>query len=238
MTETTLNFVIMLLLASPFVFLIRKVRKTIALRVAALAVVVGSYLVAVPAVIGAWIMVVADNPANHFVTNVIDQDQMFAGIRFPKGSTVKRFNYGKISDVVLSEDIEINGIPAGKGTTVGFRSDGKVGMVTTGRAWMYLGIPVPTGSTVFMDTSRCAPATPSTATSAAPRKGVCGIYSIDISQLNDAILNVEDMLVRGPAVLEFNGDTLRSLYGDYEWRGDRYKSYRVGVDGQIARQRQ
>jgi ABC-type sulfate transport system permease component len=81
-----------LLLASPFVFLIKKVRKTSVLRVAALIVVCGSYvmlLFAVPAVIGAWIMVAADNPANSFVTNVIDRDQMFAGIQFPKGSTKK-----------------------------------------------------------------------------------------------------------------------------------------------------
>lgn len=231
------------LLASPLVFLIGKVRNKIALRVTAIMVVCGSYLmllmIAVPAFIGAWTMAVADDPATNFVAIVIDQDQMFGGIRFPKGSTVRRDRFeGKISDVVPSEDIEINGIPAGKGTTVWFGPDGKVGYLTTGRTWIYRGISVPAGSTVFMGTSGRASARPSAATSAAPRKkNGRGIYAIDISQPSDATLNVEGMLVHGSAVLNFNGDTLISLYGSYVWHGNRYKSYIAGVDGQIARRR-
>jgi hypothetical protein len=223
-----------LLLASPFVFLIKEVRKTIALRVAALTVVGGSYfllLLAAPAVIGAWIMSVADNPAP--VTNVIDRDQVIAGIRFPKGSTVERGRFnGKIQNVVPSEDIEINGIPARRDRNVWFRPDGTVESLTTSRTWMYRGIPVPVESMVFMNTSGCVPATPSMATSAAP----CGIYQINIWRTPfDATLNVEDMLAIGTASLYFKGDTLTMLSGHYVWRGDHYSSYSVGVDGQITR---
>ena len=110
--------------------------------------------------------------------------------------------------------------------------------LTTGREWNYRGIPVPAGSTVFLITHNCSPAIPSTGTFRATKGWTCGICSIDIVQPSGATLNVDGMLVHGAAVLDFNGDTLRSLYGHHVWNGDRYKSYRVGVDSQITRQKE
>ena len=49
-------------------------------------------------------------------------------------------------------------------------------------------------------------------------------------------LPVEDMLIQGPSTFEFEGTKLRSVYGHYTWRGQHYKSYQVGVDGQIQRE--
>ncbi len=243
--QILLHFVIIswpLLLASPLVFLIRKVREQVGLRVAALTVVAGSYLLllmAGPAVMALWMIVQAGNPANNFVTNLIDGDQMFAGIRFPDGSTVTRGRFsGAITNVLLSKDLEINGIPAGKGTTVNFNDDGTVGYVTTGRVWTYRGILIPPGSTVFIKTRGCTPAASPLATSRVTKGWTCGIYSIDISQPSATTFDVEGMLVHGAAVLEFRGDTLTSLYGHYVWSGDRYKSYRVDAHGQITRQQE
>lgn len=240
--QTLLQFVMIvgpLLLASPSVFLIRQVRERAGLRVAALTVVGGSYLllllVAVPAIVGGWIMLEADNPANNFVSHVIDRDQMFGRIRFPEGSTVTRL-YGKITSILLSKDLEIEGIPARKGTTVDFDDDGTVGSLTTGRAWTYRGILIPPGSTVFMKTRSCIPATPSQGTARVIKGWACGIYSIDISQRPDATLDIEGMLVYGAAVLNFRGDTLTSLAGYYSWNGGIYKSYSVDAHGQVTRQ--
>jgi hypothetical protein len=64
--------------------------------------------------------------------------------------------------------------------------------------------------------------------------GTDGIRIIDLP--GAAVLHVEDMLVQGPSILEFDGDKLRCVVGHYVWRGDRYKSYRVGADGQIQRE--
>jgi hypothetical protein len=49
-------------------------------------------------------------------------------------------------------------------------------------------------------------------------------------------LPVEDMLIQGPSTFEFEGTKLRSVYGHYIWRGQHYKSFQVGVDGQIQRE--
>jgi hypothetical protein len=201
------------LLLSPLVFLIREVRKRIVLRVAALASVFGSYvillLVVVPALLAGVIMYVADKPTHEVV---LKEDQTLAGIRFPKGSKLSiRWADGKPSSLQLSKDTEINGIPAGKGTDVLFGAGDKVGVVTTGRAWTYRGIAVPAGSSIILGTN--------------------GIQSIDLP--GAVVLQVEDMLIQGPSVLDFDGDQLRSVVGHYVWHGERYKSYRVGRDGQI-----
>src|SRR5215469_15326105 len=75
------------LLLSPLVFLVREVRKRIALRVTALAIVFGSYVillfVLVPALLAGVIMYVADKPTHEVV---LKEDQTLAAIRFPKGS--------------------------------------------------------------------------------------------------------------------------------------------------------
>ena len=97
---------------------------------------------------------------------------------------------------------------------------------------------MPAGSTVFMATHGCDPAIPSTGGSRLMKEQTCGIYAIDIVQTPGATLTVDDMLVEGNAVLNFSGNTLRSLVGHYVWNGGRYKSYRAGVDGQIIRQQE
>jgi hypothetical protein len=159
-------------------------------------------------------MLAADNPENNFVTRVIDHDETISGIRFPKGSKVSTL-YGKLSTIVLSQGIAINGIPAGKGANVGFRSDGTVGYFTTGRAWSYRGIPVPVGSIIFLSPG--------------------GIYELVLSQQSNQVIHVEDMLVRGTATLQFDGERLRALNGHYEWHGGHYKTYRVDPDGRVLR---
>ena len=63
--------------------------------------------------------------------------------------------------------------------------------------------------------------------------GTNGIRMIDLPSA--VVLHVEDMLIEGPAVLEFDGDKLRSVVGHYIWCGDHYKSYRIGPGGQIQR---
>lgn len=208
-----------LLLVSPLIFLVREVRKSTALQVTALAIVGACYLVllfeVVPAIIAGVVMVVADKPTRDFVIN---RDQTLAGIRFPKGSRVSTLvPDGRLSQVVLSEDIEIDGIPAGKGTPVLFGPGGNAGWVTTGRAWSYREIPVPAGSLVSLSTSG-------------------GVHEIVLSASPAEVLNVDDMLIHGVATLNFDGDKLRSLFGHYVWRGKHYRSYKVGVDGQIQRQ--
>jgi hypothetical protein len=54
-------------------------------------------------------------------------------------------------------------------------------------------------------------------------------------------LQVEDMLIQGPSILEFDADKLRSVSGQlgrgyYVWSGQRYRSYRLSADGQIQRE--
>lgn len=217
-SDALLSFLLIcspVLLLSPLVFLIREVRKRIALRVAALAIVFGSYVillfVVVPALLAGVIMNVADKPTHEVV---LKENQTLAGIRFPKGSKLSvRWADGGPSSLVLSKDTEINGIPAGKGTDVLFGAGDKVGVVTTGRAWIYRGISVPAGSSIILGTN--------------------GVRMIDLPSA--VVLNVEDMVIEGPSVLEFDGDKLRSVVGHYVWRGDHYRSYRIGVDGQIQR---
>jgi hypothetical protein len=217
-SDALLSFLLIcspVLLLSPLVFLIREVRKRIALRVAALAIVFGSYVillfVVVPALLAGAIMNVADKPTHEVV---LKENQTLAGIRFPKGSKLSvRWADGGPSSLVLSKDTEINGIPAGKGTDVLFGAGDKVGVITTGRAWIYRGISVPAGSSIILGTN--------------------GVRMIDLPSA--VVLNVEDMVIEGPSVLEFDGDKLRSVVGHYVWRGDHYKSYRIGVDGQIQR---
>jgi hypothetical protein len=141
----------LVLLASPLLFLIRAVRKKIVLRVAVLVIAGASYLV--PLIMMVVIIGSLNDlgkPGREFVIN---QDQTLAGVWFPKGSKVTTLvSDGRLSSIVLSEDIEINGIPAGKGTTVLFSNDGKsVDVITTGRAWSYREIAVPKGSTIFQD---------------------------------------------------------------------------------------
>lgn len=218
-----------LLLGSPLVFLIREVRTRTVLRAAAGTVVAGSYLilfsVAVPALFAVIMLSGLDNPTNDFVIN---QDRTFAGIRFPKGSRVSTITGGRISTIVLSDEIDINGIPAGRGTSVGFGPDDKVGYVTTGRTWIYRGIPVPAGSTIFLnEPTRRAETSPSG-----------GIYEIVLAQRSTDVTHVEDMLVQGTAVLKFDRAKLTALDGHYEWSGERYKSYRAGMNGQIQRTRE
>jgi hypothetical protein len=208
-----------LLLGSPLVFLISEVRKRTVLRLAALAIVGGCYLMlvfeVVPAIIAGAVMVVADRPTRDFVIN---RDQTLAGIRFPKGSKIStQISKGQLSPAVLSEDIEINGIPAEKGMPVIFGPDGNLSL-TTGRVWTYRGIPVPAGSIIFLSAS--------------------GVYETVISQPSAEVSSVEDVTVHGVATLKFNGDRLTSLYGHYIWHGEHYQSYRVDVDGQIQRQRE
>ena len=144
------------LLLSPLVFLVRKVRKRSVLCVAALAIVFGSYgillFAVVPPLLAGWIMFVADNPANNFHEVVLKEDQTLAGVRFPKGSKLTAWKSdGKPTSIVLSKDTDINGIPAGKGTTVLFPPSSWA--ITTGRAWTYRGISVPAGSTIYLGTS-------------------------------------------------------------------------------------
>jgi hypothetical protein len=145
------------LLLSPLVFLIGEVRKRIALRVAALAIVFGSYVILLfvlgPALLAGVIMYVADKPPHEL--GVLKGDRTLAGIRFPTGSNLWGYSDGAPSSLVLSKDIEINGIPAGKGTTVGFSWDDskrayQVGEITTGRGWTYRGVSVPPGSKIYL----------------------------------------------------------------------------------------
>jgi hypothetical protein len=43
------------------------------------------------------------------------------------------------------------------------------------------------------------------------------------------------MQVFGNATLEFGGDTLTELLGDYVWLGDRYHIYRGSLSGPVFR---
>ena len=135
-------------------------RKRIVLRVAALAIVLGSYVILlfVVAPILLTILTMTDTPQFHEV--VLKEDRTVAGIRFPKGSTLSTYPGvwpwdGDPHSLVLSTDIEINGIPAGKGTTVEFGWEDslhayRVGQLTTGRGWTYRGISVPAGSRISL----------------------------------------------------------------------------------------
>jgi hypothetical protein len=222
------------LLVSPLVFLIGEVRRRPALRVAAGTIFAGSCLLLLWVVAPFLIWMVIgwvsglDHPTKDYEIN---QDQTFAGILFPKGSTVSTINGGMLSRdtlqfIILSKETEIGGIPAGKGTYVWFSlDDGRVVSVTTGRAWTYQGIPVPAGSTVSLNAQFKEQVSHATS----------DISQILISQPPTVVTHVEDMLVHGNAVLRFDGDKLTALDGRYEWNGDYYKSYRVGVDGQIQR---
>jgi hypothetical protein len=226
-----------LLLVSPLVFLITEVRRRPALRVAAGTIVTGSYFLllaaAGPFFISMLIMSLAgmSHPIND---SVINQDQTFAGILFPKGSTVSTINggmlsAGKLQFIILSKETEIGRIPAGKGTSVQFSlDDGRVVSVKTGREWIYQGISVPAGSTVSLNAQFSAQAPHATS----------GISQILIEQPRTVVTQVEDMLVYGNAVLRFDGDKFTALNGRYEWNGEYYKSYRVGGDDQIQRIRE
>jgi hypothetical protein len=219
-------------LASPLIFLITEVRSKPALRVAAGVIVAGSYFillwVAAPFLFSMVLLYVGG--MNDFPTlkdSVINQDQPFYGILFPKGSTVSTLN-GKLQGIIPSKETEIGGIPAGQGTYVSFSLDGRVLSVTTGRAWIYQGISVPAGSTVY----------PNAQFKKQVPHATSGISEIRLSQPPNAVTHVEDMQVYGGAALRFDGDTLTNVYGDYEWNGEYFKSYRVGVDGQIQRVRE
>jgi hypothetical protein len=159
--------------------------------------------------------------------SLINQDQPFYRILFPKGSTVSTLN-GKLQGIILSKETEIGGIPAGQGTYVSFSLDGRVLSVTTGRAWIYQGISVPAGSTVY----------PNAQFKKQVPHATSGISDIRLSEPPNAVTHVEDMLVYGTAALRFDVDKLTSVYGDYEWNGEYFKFYRVGVDGQIERVRE
>ena len=221
-----------LLLGSPALFLIRKVRTSTALRVAAGTIVAGSYLILLFIAVLVVMLSGLDRGTND---SVIKRDQMFAGITFPKGSKVSTtISDGKLSTIVLSKDTDIDGIPAGKGTTVGFGPNGKVGYLTTGRAWIYRGILIPAGSTAFLN----APQPKHTGNPTIPEHQFSGIYQIVVAQPSTDVIHVEDMTVRGVATLRFDGDQLTAVLGHYEWNGEHYKSYRVGVDGEIQRIRE
>jgi hypothetical protein len=216
---------------SPLIFLITEVRSRPALRVAAGVIVAGSYFILLwmaPFLLSMGLLYVGGMNDSPTINNsVINQDQPFYGITFPKGSTVSTMN-GKLQGIILSKEIEIGGIPAGQGTYVSFSLDGRVLSVTTGRAWIYQGISVPAGSTVYPN-AQFKKQVPHTTR---------GISEIRLSQPPNAATHVEDMLVYGGAALRFDGDKLTNVYGDYEWNGEYFKSYRVGVDGQIQRVRE
>jgi hypothetical protein len=219
-----------LLFVSPLVFLITEVRRRPALRVAAGTIVAASYLLLLsgpgPFLMSMIIMSLAgmNHPINQYVIN---QDQMFAGILFPKGSTVSTINGGMLSSdklqyIMLSKETEIGRIPAGKGTSVQF-GDGRVMSVKTGREWIYQGISVPAGSIVSLNAQFNAQVPHATS----------GISQILIEQPRTVVTHVEDMLVYGNAVLRFDGDKFMGLNGRYEWNGEYYRSYRVGGDDEV-----
>jgi hypothetical protein len=224
----------LLMLASPLVFLKAEVRRRPALAVAAGTIVAGSYFLLLwfgPFLI--WIIIASVAGMNEPTKGYdLNQDQTFAGILFPKGSRVTTINGGMLSTdkpqfITLSKETEISGIPAGKNTFVEFSlDDGRVISVKTGREWIYQGISIPAGSTVLLNGAQFKAQVP---------HNTSGISQILIEQPRTVVTHVEDMLVYGTTLLNFDGDKLTALDGRYEWNGEYYKSYRVGVDGQIQR---